>query len=340
MQPRSRADETAQATERLAAFLAGHNATIDRLRAHVGDALGEPLLVVAAGSVVHGFGNRRSDIDLNVVVGRSSLPMAPVLSFEGNLLHDVTYFAPQDVRGWPAVMRDQRWPAPGPVSRADWRRRENELFHCVRIGYGVILLARDGWNEWVDQLTRPWLRERIAEWWELEIARCWVASRWLRASKPLLAAQRCSDALLAKLQVRAVKAGELYFKAKWLPEKLRRLDDGVGLGALTEALKLPASAAEAAEHAARCEVMLEKFAGLPLPEDLRAQLWLAPGVKVRAFDRRTVVSRWDLRTVELSGTPLPDAALVWEGEITEALGSPLAELFGHDMLWLSIARAA
>lgn len=321
-------------------FLDRHNATIDGVRAHIGDALGEPLLVVAAGSVVQGFGNSRSDIDLNVVVDRISMPMAPVLSFDSGLLHDATYFAAQEVRGWADSMHGQRWPASGSLTRADWRRRLNELFHCVRIGHGVVLVANEGWDTWVLRLSEPWLNERVHEWWEVEIARCRLAGRWLSTSRPLLAAQRWSDALMAALQLRAAKAGELYFKPKWLPEKLRRLNDGFGMRAFAVALRLPASTGDATAHISQCQLMLEELGALPLlTDDLHAQLWLAPGVKLRALGRTTVVSRWDLRAVELPRTGLLEGAPIWECGIDEDLSPTLAELFAGDMLWLSLARA-
>ena len=56
--------------QRLDAFLAARGATRGALLATVGEPFGPPLLVVAAGSILHGFGNQRSDIDVNVVTAR------------------------------------------------------------------------------------------------------------------------------------------------------------------------------------------------------------------------------------------------------------------------------
>ena len=49
---------------RLDGFLATRGATRDMLIASVAGPFGQPLLIVATGSILHGFGNQRSDIDV------------------------------------------------------------------------------------------------------------------------------------------------------------------------------------------------------------------------------------------------------------------------------------
>ncbi|MGA7732800.1 MAG: hypothetical protein WCD37_16205 [Chloroflexia bacterium] len=342
---------------RLEAFLAPRGMTSEMLVAAVEDLYGRPLLVVATGSILHGYGNERSDLDVNIVVDRE-VPRLPIPAFSHGVLVDAAYFAASEVKHWASRLRDQPWPPAGSLDRAQWRRRISDLFRCTRLGYGLMLSARDGWDCWMAEFRESWLAERAAQWWRVESVRRQVGGRWLASAKPLLAAQRHYEAVLATLESRAAAAGHLYFGPKWLPEKLRTLGDDEGMAALGEAMRGPTTEGEARGYIARCEELMAALGVLGGNHhnelaDLSAQLWYLPGVKSRDLDTRTLVSRWNMRGIELRGStpavpeppkpsePSEPGGPIWEGALDEPPPSNIAALFIEDMTWLSIvARKA
>jgi hypothetical protein len=329
------------AIDQLVQFLASRGATPELLLSEVDQSFGQPLLVVATGSVVHGFGNERSDIDLSVVVDRDKLSQLPIVSFKHGILHDVAYFTASGVRSWAAGRRDQPWPPTGAMDREAWRRCLVELFHCIRFAYSVIISAREGWDDWLFDLRAPWLIERVIQWWRIEAERRRVAGRWLMSAKPLLAAQQYCEAVLAALESRAAAAGQVYLKPKWLPEKLRVLEDEAALEKLHTALRIPTTSQDVTRYTASCEALLEELLVGGDDRDLVAQLWYAPGVRTRNLGKVTLVTRWDLRGVELSDAALPNAdgpqVPVWQGQLDTRPSPQLLTLFFDDMMWLSVS---
>ena len=333
------ADE--EQARRLAEFLVPHGATPEHLLADVDESFGAPLLVVATGSILHGFGNSRSDVDLNVVVDHDRLSALSFPSFERGVLLDTLYFDAAHVERWADARRDPSWP-PASLTRDEWRQRMAELTSAVRFAHGLTLRARDGWHAWREELRRPWFADRVVDWWRVEAIRRAFAGRWLAAEKPLLSAQRWSEAVLASLEARAAAAGELFFGTKWLPEKLRKLDDENGEAALRTALGPPVDGRYASAYAASCERVLREQ--LDEPNGLGVQLWLAPGVTARTVRGSTVVSRHDLRAIEVDTASLPGAETaepIWAGMLDETPPAGVLALFTADMTWTSIvARAA
>jgi hypothetical protein len=322
--------------ERLDAFLAARGATRGALLATVGEPFGPPLLIVAAGSILHGFGNQRSDIDVNVVVDRD-VTRLPITSYANDVMVDTKYFAPAEVDRWAKTLRNRPWP-PQRLDREQWAGRLAAVINCTRFGHGLVLSARDGWHGWTSVLREPWLTASVAEWWNVESIRRQAAASWLADTRPLLAAQRQYEAILAAFESRAAAAGQLHYGAKWIAEKLRRLGDNSALDALRSMMRAPTTSSEAADFLARGTAILGEFR-VRDQNDLAAQLWYLPGVAARALDARTFVTRWEMRGLELRGsTPLVPkvAEPIWQGGIGEALPPNIRSLFTEDMLWLSI----
>jgi hypothetical protein len=322
---------------RLAEFLDARGTTPERLLASVETSFGTPLLVVATGSVLHGFGNKRSDLDLNVVVDRDTVKVVPIPAFEGDLLVDTKFFTVSQLREWTTELRDGRWPPAGHLTRDGYRRRHLLLFHCMRFAEGVELSSTDGSEPLIGDLHEPWLVERVVEWWRSEHVRWSLAARWLAEAKPLVAAQRWCEAVLAALECRAARAGESYFKPKWISEKLRRLGDEEGLAVLEAALRVPTTRHEAPAYSALCEELLQELDS-HRQEGLAAQLWYAPGVTVQPLGTGTLVTRRQLRGLELEAKlPIPDGdEPIWEGPVEDTPDPHVLELFVEDMTWLSV----
>lgn len=323
---------------RLDGFLATRGATRDMLIASVAGPFGQPLLIVATGSILHGFGNQRSDIDVNVIV-EQDVAQLPLSSYIQGILLDTTYFPAPEVESWISDIRDHGWPPLGRLDRKNWERRLGQLFNCTRFGYGLVLSGRDGWDDRMADFKQPWLRSEVARWWQIESVRRQLAARWLAEAKPLLSAQRYLEAVFAAFESRAAAAGHAWFGTKWLLDKLRAIGDHEGFKAVHGLMRTPTLAREARDYMARCEALLEEIRRGP-GDRLMAQLWYLPGVQVRDLaSSETIVSRWKLRGLELCGEaralqdpPEP----IWEGELDAAPPSDVLSLFVGDFTWLSI----
>ena len=120
-----------------------------------------------------------------------------------------------------------------------WGRTFEQLLYATRFAFGLPLVARDAWAQWMNVFREPWLAQRVVRWWELESHRKWLAARWLLEYRPLLAAQRQLEALLALLECRVAARGLHFVGPKWLAEKLAALGDSDGLAMYREALRCP-----------------------------------------------------------------------------------------------------
>ena len=327
---------------RLATFLDRRGMSEASLRAQVEEAYGTPLLVVATGSVLEGFGNERSDVDLSVVVDRESLTQLPIMSYPAHARVDATYYRAADLRGWIDLLRDGAWPPPGRLTRDLWLRRFRVLKAACRFADGLVLTASGDWSGWVAELRRPWLAGAAAAWWRTDALRYWLTARWLAAPNPLLAAQRACDAVLAALEGEAAARGQLYlsFNPRWLPEKLRALGDTAGLELVRRFLRTPVQPGECAPYLAACDELLRERLGPLEAQPVRAQVWYAAGVRAHELDARVLVTRWGLRGVELRGErpPAPDGTEpLWEGPPGAPPPAAALELFAEDMTWLALA---
>jgi hypothetical protein len=135
--------------------------------------------------------------------------------------------------------------------------------------------------------------------------------------------------------------GHVFFGSKWLPEKLRRVGDE----------RLDQLFLRSIEHPLGDETratIVELAAELaPFGPDDEVQLHLAPGVRVDVLLGRTIVSRWQMRAVEVLHGPgvEPDLGLdlsgegpAWRGGVDDEVPELVARLFRDDYFWLSVGR--
>ncbi|MET9848424.1 hypothetical protein [Streptomyces ossamyceticus] len=317
---------------RLDTFLEQRGLTREAVRGEADQGVGAPLLAVAAGSVLAGFGNHRSDLDLLVLVENDRLTRFPIQSHEHGSLIDVNIRRASSVRDTTAALATHPWPRFDSVTEDAWNHRRRALNTVGRLALGLPLTAEPPWDEWHTSLHAAWLAEAIEGWWTVEAHRLALAARWLLPHRPHAAAVRTREAVTAALNARAAAAGELYFAAKWAGEKLKVLGDTEGLAVLRAALApdldVPRSLAA-----------VERLVGAP--EGLHAVLRWATGVTATPLDDRTVVDRWQLRTVESPGVGLPPGdgdAVVWSGPADTGPPDDLLRLFVHNLLWCALAH--
>ncbi|WP_267242631.1 hypothetical protein [Streptomyces sp. PR69] len=322
--------------KRLDLFLEQRGMSRDAVRKEADQGMGAPALAVVAGSVLAGFGNHRSDLDLLVLVENDRLTRFPIQSHEHGTLIDVNIRRASAVRDTTAELAAGPWPRFSTVTEDAWNHRRRALNTANRLALGLPLIASPPWHDWHARLRRPWLAKAVEQWWTVEAHRLAQAARWLLDAKPMAAAVRAREAVVAALNARAAAAGQLYFAAKWVGEKLKALGDDEGLALLRDTLTPPLAPRE---RVPRCLAAVERLIGEPAP--LHAVLRWSTGIGTTVLDDRTVVDRWQLRALEVPRRDLPPEdgnAVIWSGPAGAALPDDLLPLFVHDMVWLGVAH--
>lgn len=308
----------------------------DAVRKEVDQGLGNPALAVVAGSVLAGFGNHRSDLDLLVLVENDRLTRFPIQSHEHGTLIDINVRRASAVRDSTAELTAEPWPRFDGVSEGAWNHRRRAINTVSRLALGLPLVVSPPWDDWLAQVRGPWLARVVEQWWTIEAQRLALAARWLLDARPMAAAVRGREAVVAALNARTAAAGELYFTEKWVGEKLKLLDDAEGLALLHEVLVPPLAPRERTVH---CLSLVDRLVRTEAP--LHAVLRWATGTGQTVLDDRTVVDRWQLRAVETFRRELPepgDDSVIWSGPVGELPPDDVLPLFVHDMVWLGVAH--
>ncbi|MCU1496885.1 MAG: hypothetical protein JWM47_838 [Acidimicrobiales bacterium] len=325
----------------LARFLERFDVTLPTLRNSIEEVFGDPSIVIATGSILAGFGNDESDVDVYAAVDSQGLQFIPLVTYEGSARVDARYFSLAEVGRWHGY-RDLVWPPTAPIERPSWLRIRGELESMVRFAISYELMAAPGWSAWRDELEQPWLGEIVVAWWRLEAFRRQAAAAALAGVDDVLSAHRWGEAALAALEHRAATRGELFFGTKWLGERLRRVGDGDGLRSLEVVLRWPDAGAEAA-YVDRCRALVDDELGPP-PPALCLAVYAATGIERFELAGRVVISRWGLRGRQFdqldgayrAGEDEP----WWQGAFGEPLPDDLRELVQDDLCWLSMFEAA
>jgi hypothetical protein len=314
----------------------GHSS--DELVQQVGDSFGEMSLVAAGGSVVVGYGNDQSDVDVYAVGAIPDTQGVPLVSHELGPLLDITLINESSFRADLDALESEPWLfRPGSALAEKRRRKQRTLDHAIRIASGVILAAQPAWRRVQASLDAAFLAERAETWWHLEALRQLVSARWLGATNPRLTAQLCADARLSALKAVTARSGFLYLNRKWVSTELRAL---AREDLLAEYRQLMIDSWEATESALpRATRTLEQLLGDP-PEDLLVEVSYLPGVSLHAVGGQTLVTRWEMRSVLLDVTGLPHVRrgrlAVWTGRLDEDPPTAVVELVRSGMAWLGV----
>lgn len=322
---------------RLEAHIAPHGLTVAQVLEQVDDVFGEPLLVVAAGSVIAGYGNARSDLDLYVVVPDEVASMLPMMSYPKGARIDALLHGADSLTERHAWLA-QGWPGPeiSPALHHRWRKTIDGL---SRFGGGLPLAGDGGtWEAWQRDLAAD-IPGWVADWWAVEAVRKQLAARvLLAAGKDRLAALKAGEALIHALDRRCARAGEPYFRWKWLGEKLRRLGDEQGLARFRLAVAPPVAAADCAAYARDVDALVTDLLADLDTTGWRAHLVPAPGTTRHPFGAETLVTRWSLRTVAVETDSVAATAESWDHALDEPWAEDVTGLYVEDMLWLGIRR--
>jgi hypothetical protein len=315
-----------------------HGVKPEQVLAQVDDVFGEPLLVVATGSVLAGFGRPTSDVDVYVVVPEEVASTLPLMSYEGSARFDVSLFGAGTLIERHRQMTEP-WPPPDPEP-ASFARRRRSLDSLSRFGLGLPLATDGGrWQEWqrqIDSETGEWL----ASFHAVEATRRQEAARMLLPAKPRVAAHKASEALISALDRRAVLAGERYFRWKFIGEKLRRVGDTQGHEWAWQALCLPPALADCADYVRRTDAIVTELLADLDRTGWRLQPQLAAGAARHQFGAEALLSRWGLRTVAMEADSPAATGEAWDYALGEEWHPDLIGLFVEDMLWLGVAGPA
>jgi hypothetical protein len=325
--------------EHLAAFLAPKGVQVTDLLGQVDASFGEPLLIVAAGSVLEGFGNQESDVDLLVFVDAPKVTDFPISSHTLGLPLDVNYIDASWAKESGQLIISGVLHQTAAFGRGEWKRSYRRLTRLGRTSIGAVLGGDADWLDWQQELRAAFPRYAVS-WWRTEAVRQRCAANLLASQRPLLAAQRCCDAALAVLESLAAQGGELYVGPKWIGAKLRRLAVPEYVRAFERVIDLPTTSAEANDYMREVgDLMSELTSDHPLPTDPDVALNRLPGVQRWEVRGRVLVQRWGLRGVELGDDSdidhASDDGVLWRGRISKLSGAALA-IAEQDLAWLSV----
>lgn len=314
----------------LEAFLARNERTVDELMSEIDPSFGTPLLAVASGSVLHGFGNPSSDVDLHLVVDDSRVTDFPVSSHTLGVTVDVNYVRSGELRRAAEEITGD-WRA-GVLDRDGWRHGRRRLTQLNRIALGLALDGKPDWLGWQERLRQDFPAYCVG-WHRLEALRQRTAARLLATTAPLVSAQRYCDAGLSALNAVAAEAGEFYVGVKWLGLKLDRLGRDDLVAAHTALLDTPIHLDEVPDYRDRAETLLADLTGdWRQPAHPTVVLSAGPGYDVWSVQGRALAHRWGLRGVELD----EPVHLPWRGS-ADRLDESLRDLVEHNLVWLSVA---
>jgi hypothetical protein len=317
-------------------FLQRKGRLVAELREQVSDAFGPPLLTVAAGSVVQGFGNEESDLDVMVVVDAPHVTDFPINSHVLGLPVEVNYLDAGWARAAGEVVRAGYLPPARGSGRAGWKDGYRRLTRVGRLTVGLCLDGGAGWQAWQHEM-RDALPAYVVGWWRAECLRHRTAARLLTADRPLLAGQQYCDAGMAALEALAAAAGELYVGPKWIGAKLARSGTAAQREAYRALLDLPVTDVEVAGYAKLAEELIIELAGpTALPDDPTVVLTLQPDVTVHRVHDRVLVHRHGIHGLELRDTNVvfPSDGVIWRG-LASALDGDRLALAMRGLVWLT-----
>lgn len=322
------------ANERFTDYAASHEMTREDVLEQVDESFGEPLLVVAAGSVIAGFGNATSDLDLYVVVPNDVASSLPLMSYPGGARIEVLLHPADSLLTRHGEVTAAAWPPPE-IAPGDLIARRQVLDSLSRFGLGLRLGGTEEWTGWQEGLAGE-LTGWLCAWHAVEAVRKRIAVRALVEAKPMVAAVRAGEALIAALERHAALHGEPYFKWKWLGEKLRRIGDEAGLRAFEHAACPPLTPAQVPGYLERAEELLDTYLAGVDTTSWRAHVRLGVGTDRHPFGQSLLVSRWRMRAVSLPSSSPVAAGASWDYGLDDPWDEDVAALFIEDMAWLGV----
>ncbi|MFH8977941.1 hypothetical protein [Streptomyces sp. NPDC017890] len=317
-------------------YIKRYDLTEKQVLDQVDKAFGEPLLVVAAGSVIAGFGNDTSDLDIYAVVENDVASTLPLMSYPNGARVDGITCGSRQLLDRRHEMSSTTWP-PQEMNPGDIGKKRKAIDVITRYGLGIPLSGTDQWIAWQQQLEAE-AYEWISDWHAVDAHRMWAAAKALQAHKPLVAGVRAGEALMAALERHAAARGECYFKWKWLGEKLERLEDSRALAAYELAISPPPCARDVPHYMERVEDSLHSYLADVDTGSWRLSLQPAVGTSWESFGKEHIVSRWGLRASLVSKKSTVGEPGTWTYALSEKWDPDVEALFSEDMLWLGMQR--
>jgi hypothetical protein len=324
--------------DHLVAFLARKDRGMDDLKAQVDQSFGEPLLVIAAGSVLQGFGNEESDLDVIALVDAPRVTDVPIPSHVLDLPVDVNYLDITWIRAAATEATGDFSPAVLGLSQSAWRAAYRRMTKVGRVVYGLPLDGDPALFAWQRDLRAGFLRYAAA-WWRAESLRQLTAARLLRANRPMLAAQRVHDAGMAALESVVSLLDEAYTGPKWIGAKLRRVADPALDAAYQQLVRIPVRDTETTAYLDDAEqTIAELFADAPLPADPDVAVTPQDGVARQTAVGLVLLHRYGARGVESDdpdfGTT-DDDGLVFHGPVS-TMSESIRVLLTEGLGWLTV----
>lgn len=312
---------------------------IKTLEQQIETVFGSPSLVTLTGSVIAGFGNKRSDIDVMVVVDTGDkITQLPIMSYVGSARVDVEYYSLHDIEQFKKMLEIDLMNCDHFKSPQIWREYLNALRTHTRLAISSPIQFQPGWDAWLDEVNDEVLKDRTARWWEIEAYRLTVAARWLTASNPRLSAVKFGDAIYSVLSAKTAREGQLFMSKKWLGQKLAHTNDNEGLRLFHQTLEFPSGEQKIKKYCQAADIELSSFLQKnDMLKQFQVQLRFAKGVEVHRLRNEILVTRWGMRGITVPNFQFSEDLTIpiWTGSPNSLPEGALQMLFLNDMLWLS-----
>jgi len=316
----------------LLAALRTFDMDIGDVREELVGAFGDPLFVVVTGSILAGFGNDESDIDVYLVVEDETVMAVPLPSYRNGARIDSRFFSAYQIRRFEELLAVTSG-VPG-TSEEEHLAVVSSLETLARLAVGLPILKSERWEAWSASPEISQLPGNAQNFWESELWRRRFALDLLMIDGgSYLLALRAQDLAHAALELVATAGDHLFFGRKWLPLKLRQMG--------REDLRSRFFDVLLASRAEEAIAIATEIADLALELTGRGSNWAfslvpASGVLDHSFAGRHFFTRWGLRGTEsaVGAVDLADASFADPVDVPHAL----RYLHNEDFLWLSTQR--
>jgi hypothetical protein len=224
-----------QKAENVKTFLERKDATFSLIEKQIKDVYGDTLFAFVSGSVVEGYGNETSDIDIICVVDRSGLSQLPVMTYVDLVKFDTEYYSVDAMEKHLDVI-NLDWPFQIPLNQEHWKKQYSSLKICSKFISGLAIKGTDNWKYLHKNYDKEKFLNKLTSWWMIEAVRNLIVSKILFDLNIRSSELKLFDAGFCVLASRVTSCGENVITKKWIPEKLKHISDEHGLQLAEELL--------------------------------------------------------------------------------------------------------
>lgn len=339
---------TEQKSKNLNDFLNGKGVSSEIINEQITDVFGEKCLIVATGSVVEGFGNQTSDVDLMCVVDKNDISQLPIMTYSNLVKFDTEYYSSTDIVQYFDLIRKE-WPPTKPYDQNKWKGTYKAFKICCRLTVGLVIYNTDQWSNIYKSFDQELFLRLLCKWWYIESTRNLIVAKILNKHSKKTSEIRLFDAACSVLLAIIAKKGECVFNKKWISEKLKITESVEELkffeSLLLTSFSFSTNSQLYLSHVAKVENFLESV--IPDSVELSLCCYLSIGVSVNKLAEHTVLSNWANEGFVLPRHESENSGLAFDREdklvfcssVTSQLPDIVEHLIANQFLWIGVYQS-